>query len=317
MSNQVFNLKWSDRFRPNKIKDIILPAGFLQQAENLVKDDDTPHLLFTGPAGTGKTTLALAIISESNADYIKFNGSNGSLNLEAVREEIDHFGTSNSLGSGGKTKYILVDEADGLDKRIFKALREAMEAYPRVRFIFTANYLDAFPEPMLSRFDHLVFEFSAEERKEMASKFARRCYDICQENEVECDTNALIQVVQNYYPDHRRILNKLHGYSKRNNKIDMGIMNELSKNVDVLYEAIFRMDMRGIRQWVEDNGDHNTFSMLWKTMETYVPEDLWPEFIIHIGDKQSEVSRAPSLQMCICNAIVHFVTCLKPEHIKQ
>ena len=124
MSNR---LLWVEKYRPNTIEECILPKRVKQQAKGMVADGNINHLLLSGPAGTGKTTLAKAICHELNADWLMYNGSDGSLNIEELRENIADHAYTTSLTGRDQTKVILIDEADGLSSLVQGALRNAMK----------------------------------------------------------------------------------------------------------------------------------------------------------------------------------------------
>lgn len=307
-------LKWSEEFRPHTIERCILPEAVKEEARNIIKNGaDIPDLLFVGPSGTGKTTLGKAIIEELGADVLFYNGSNGSLNMEALREELEFFGSSSTLNTNSKhsktdLKFVFIDEADGLNHLIQPALRAAMEAYPRIRFILTANYQDKIIPAIQSRCAQINFNFNKSERQDLVGKFGHRCVEILNAKKVEYDINALRAVIVKFYPDNRQILNTLHRYSNRYGKIDGGIVEQLNVQYDELFRAIFDMDISAVRQWVCDNATHNTYNLLWKESESRIPVELMPNWILALGRGQKDAGSSPSMELSVACALTEFMS---------
>lgn len=319
--SDVFKLKWCDEYRPPNIEECILPKGLKLEAQNMIAEGgDMPDLLFVGPHGTGKTTLAMAMINELNADYLFYNGSNGSLNMEALREDFEAFCVTTPLALGDEKpktslKFVVIDEADGLSDLIQKGLRSAMEEYPRIRFILTANYLDRISLPLQSRCPPISFNFSKKEKAELSTAFAHRCVKILGDKGVTYDANAIISVIATFYPDNRKIISVLQRYSRRTKHIDMEIVDYLSKDYDSLFQSIFKLDIMEVRQWVANNADASIFNLLYRESESRIPLDLQPEWIIALGDEQKFAGTSPSLEMCVMNALTHFMASI-PEGYK-
>ncbi len=98
---------WVQRYRPSKVSQTILPEKIKSIFQKFVDDKNIPNLLLAGSPGTGKTTIAIAMLNELECDYIKINGSlnNG---IDVLRNEIQNFASSVSF-SGGR-KYVIIDE---------------------------------------------------------------------------------------------------------------------------------------------------------------------------------------------------------------
>lgn len=312
MSNKL--LKWSEEFRPPCIDKCILPEAIKEEARNIIKNGaDIPDLLFVGPSGTGKTTLGKAIINELDADVLFYNGSNGSLNMEALREDLEHFGSTSVLNMRAKQsktnlKFVFIDEADGLHHLIQPALRAAMEEYHNIRFILTANYPDKILPSIHSRCSSINFNFSKQDRNDLVVKFAHRCVGILDTKRIEYDIDALKAVIVKFYPDNRQILNTLHRYSNRYGKIDSGIVDQLNVQYDELFSAIFDMDIMGVRQWVADNANHNTYNLLWRESQNRIPVDLMPSWILALGRGQKDAGSSPSMELSVCCALTEFMS---------
>jgi len=106
------NFLWVERYRPKTIQETILPVALKNTFQSFVDKQNVQNLLLTGPAGTGKTTVARAMLEELECDYIIINGSmNG--NIETLRNDILKFASSVSL-QGGR-KYVILGEADYLN----------------------------------------------------------------------------------------------------------------------------------------------------------------------------------------------------------
>lgn len=307
-------LKWSDEFRPPIVDRCILPDVILAQAKNIISNGaDIPDLFFFGPPGTGKTTLGKAIIHELGADAIFYNGSSGTLNMEALREELEMFGNTSSLcinhkNSKTNLKFVFIDEADGLRPEIQRALRSAMEDYPRVRYILTANYPNLIIPALHSRGGTIDFNFNKKDRQALVGKFAHRCVEILNAKGVTYENNALISVISKFYPDNRQILNTLQFYSNLNKHIDGGIVENLNVQYDELFDAMFELDIMAVRQWVTNNATSNIYNLLWRESEHRIPVDVMPNWILALGEGQKDDGSTPSLDLSVTCALTQFMS---------
>lgn len=301
---------WVEKYRPQTIDECILPDSVKEQAKGMIQGlaGGMTHLLLSGGAGTGKTTLAKAICNELGADFIMYNGSDGSLNLEELRENVKDFAHTTSLNGGDQMKVIIIDEADGLDWRMQPALRNAMEKYSRgCRFILTCNFPDKIMEPIHSRCASIDFKFDKTELGAIVSQFARRCADILKTEGVSFDNTALIEVIRKYYPDNRKILNELQRYANQNGCVDDGIIGALKTNVETLFGHISAKDFKEVKQWVTDNQVSSIFNTLYKEGEKYLDSALLPLWILKLGEYQKYHGTVPNQELNILCALTEFM----------
>ena len=106
------HLLWTEAHRPKTIEECILPDRLKKPFQEYVNSEKIPHLLLSGGAGVGKTTVAKAMCNQIDADYIMINGSDES-GIDVFRTKIKDFASSMSF-TGGR-KVIIIDEADYLN----------------------------------------------------------------------------------------------------------------------------------------------------------------------------------------------------------
>ena len=146
-------LPWTEKYRPKKLKDMIGQDDISERLEAYVLAKSMPHLLFAGPAGTGKTTAALCIAREFfgtiGEDLLELNASD-ERGIDVVRTKIKNFARTRPII--GEFKIIFLDEADALTSEAQNALRRTMEDNTQTcRFILSCNYSSKIIEPIQSR----------------------------------------------------------------------------------------------------------------------------------------------------------------------
>ncbi len=146
---------WVEKYRPQKLSDIFGQTSIVKRLMSFVKSRNMPHLLFSGPAGTGKTTSAMCIARELYGDNWRMNfmetNASDERGIDIIRGKIKDFARTMPLGDVG-FKLILLDEADALTKEAQHALRRTMESYASTcRFILDCNYSSKIIDPIQSR----------------------------------------------------------------------------------------------------------------------------------------------------------------------
>ena len=160
---------WTEKYRPSKFEDLVGQNEIIKRIESLTNSLNIPHLLFAGPAGTGKSTLALIIVKELfkenwKENYLELNASD-ERGINVVREKVKNFARTKSLGNV-PFKIIFLDEADALTPEAQQALRRTMENYSSTcRFILSCNYSSKIIDPIQSRC--ALFRFKLLEKKDI------------------------------------------------------------------------------------------------------------------------------------------------------
>lgn len=200
---------WVEKYRPTALDDYVFKDAYhREQIEQFITDGSIPHLLFSGSAGVGKTTMAKILINQlgvSEFDVLYANGSKEARKIEWVDKLIAFCNTM----PFGDYKIVLIDEADYMNiQSVQPALRNLMEENSQsVRFILTCNY----PHRILDAIHSRCQSFHIE--KMDLREFTARAATILFEENVEFDLDTLDTYVQSKYPDLRKCINLLQGNS--------------------------------------------------------------------------------------------------------
>ncbi|QIG68095.1 clamp loader subunit DNA polymerase accessory protein [Rhizobium phage RHph_Y68] len=282
---------WSQAYRPQTLKDTILPADLRLEMEGLVKKD-LLHTIFSGRPGTGKTTLAKVLINEIDADYLFLNGS-AERGIDVIRNKITEYCSSMSLDD--KKKIVLFDEADQLTQDAQLALRAVMETFSsNVTFFLTANFPDRIGDALKSRCQEIKFDFS-KNKSDVMKQIAMRSAAILKNEGVEFEKDALIAIVKAKYPDVRSVINALQTYGAKG-KIDNSIVDRVkTTSIDGLFEILRQKRFKDMTKWVLENvNDPVQFvAELWYIGEEKIEQKSLPYYAVFLDDLQDRLTRVP------------------------
>ena len=230
---------WTEKYRPKNLDEVVGQKHVTERLKAYVSSNNMPHLLLTGPAGTGKTTCSLALAKEMFGDewkgnFIELNASD-ERGIDVVRGKIKEFARTAPLGSA-EFKIIFMDEADALTSDAQAALRRTMEKFSKIcRFILSCNYSSKIIDPIQSRC--AVFRFRPLS-KEDVSEYLNRI--VANEN-ISIDDDAMEALVHVARGDMRRAVNSLQVAAAQSERID----------VDTIYQTTGLANPEEVKKMLE------------------------------------------------------------------
>lgn len=217
---------WVEKYRPHKLSEIVGQQEIVSRLQNFVDKKSLPHLLFAGPAGTGKTTAALCIARELfgegwRQNLLELNASD-ERGIDTVRTKVKDYARTRPIGDM-PYKIILLDESDALTSDAQHALRRTMEMYTHTcRFILDCNYSSRIIEPIQSRC--AIFRFKRLADKDIDHMFKR----IARGEKLTLTDEAVKAMIYVSEGDMRRAINTLQGAAALGKKVTEKSVYEVS-----------------------------------------------------------------------------------------
>ena len=200
-----------EKYRPTNIDNYVGNESIKNTIKSYIDQNDIQNLLFYGPAGTGKTTLAKLITKNIDCDLLYINASD-ERGIETIRDKVSGFASTMSFKP---LKVVILDEADFLTIMAQASLRNVIETFSRsTRFILTCNYLERIIDPLQSRCQTL--KIVPPDRLDIINHLMK----VTNKENIKHSVSDLETIVNNNYPDVRKMLNTIQ-ISTVNNTIKL------------------------------------------------------------------------------------------------
>ena len=247
-----------EKYRPNKLENYVGNENIKKSISKYLDQNDIQNLIFYGPAGTGKTTLAKLITKNLDCDSLYINASD-ERGIETIRDKVSGFA---SVASFKPLKVVILDEADFLTIQAQASLRNIIETFSRTtRFILTCNYVERIIDPLQSRCQ--VLKIVPPSKKEVAVHLSW----ILDEEKIVYEVNDLGSIVNQYYPDLRKCINTIQLNSKDSYlTLDKSVLvssNYIDKVIDELKKD--KPNFKNIRQTIA-NANVDDFEELFRSL---------------------------------------------------
>ena len=254
---------FTEKYRPVSVSDCILPQSIKKTFTEFVEQKEIPNLILSGGQGSGKTSSIIAICHDIGADYYLINGSDEGRFIDTVRTQVKNFASTMSLTSEANHKVIIIYEMDNTTQDVQLALRGNIEQYQNnCRFVFTCNYINKIISPIHSRCSVIDFTVPTKEKPALAMNFFERLKHILNTENIKYDEKVLIELINKYFFDWRRLLNEVQRYSI-SGKIDSGILSEISNsNIKELMTFLKNKEYSNVQKWIVSNMDKDSNSIM-------------------------------------------------------
>jgi DNA polymerase III delta prime subunit len=281
---------WVEKYRPTKLEDYVGNEHLKTKVGVFIENNDIPHLLLYGKAGTGKTTLAKLIVKSIDCDYMIINASD-ERNVDTIRDKVKGFASSMGFK---KWKVVVLDEVDYMSHLAQPMLRNIMETFSgHCRFILTCNYVEKVIDPIQSRCQ--AFQIIPPTKKDVAVQMSK----ILKSEEIEFDVKDLVPIIDSSYPDIRKVINTCQMNSHKGKlKIDVQNLLENDYKIKILDILKSNDDKRNkymkIRQALIDSkvtDFSDLFTMLYDKVDEYAAENT-SNVILLLSDGQYKCSSA-------------------------
>ena len=296
---------WVEKYRPTDLTTYIGNEHLKSKVGIYLENEDVPHLLLYGKAGTGKTTLAKIVVNNIDCDHMYINASDEN-KVDDVRNKIKTFASSVGFKS---LKVIILDECDYLTPNAQAALRNLMETFSKhCRFILTCNYVERIIDPIQSRCQS--YKVVPPSKKEVAQQMVNILDK--EGNLYKLDDVALI--VNAGYPDIRRVINSAQRQVVDGKlKIDTSSVIQNNYKLQLIDMLSNGNKLNDIRQLIADNSisDYSElYRLLYDEVETYSNGKV-AECILHIAEAQFQDVNVVDKEINFMSLIIRLLRIIK------
>lgn len=316
------NTIWIEKYRPATLNDVVGQREIVERLKNYVGAQSLPHLLFTGTAGIGKTTSAVALAREFFGDdwQVNFRELNASdeRGIDVVRNQIKQFARTAPMGKA-TFKILFLDEADALTNDAQSALRRTMENYAQTcRFILSCNYSSKIIDPIQSRC--AIYRFKPLDREAISEELQR----IAKNEGLNISESAMDAIIYVAQGDMRKAINALQGAAIINPDISEDMIYEITSTAKpdeirellrIILEGNFEAAENSLHELTVNRGiaPNELINQFYRTLvnDTAIDRRLKVELIGHLGEADFRISEGAdqNIQMdaliarCVLSAV--------------
>ena len=237
---------WVEKYRPQTLDDVVGQKHIVSRLKQYVEEGSMPNLMFTGPAGVGKTTSALALVKAILGEYWRQNflelNASDARGIETVRTNIKNFCRLKPVGA--PFRIIFLDEVDNMTKDAQHALRREMEMYTKTAsFILSCNYSSKIIDPIQSRC--AIFRFTPIKAEEIADRLKY----IAEAEGCQYEDEAITTIVNFAEGDMRKshvfeVVSKAKPQEIKK-MVNAALMGDFMKSRDILREVMIMQGTSG------------------------------------------------------------------------
>jgi replication factor C small subunit len=255
-----------EKYRPSILENYVGNENIKKSIAKYLDQNDIQNLIFYGPAGTGKTTLAKIIVKNLDCDHLYINASD-ERGIETIRDKVQGFAM---VASFKPLKVVILDEADFLTIQAQASLRNIIETFSRTtRFIMTCNFVERIIDPLQSRCH--VLKIVPPTKKDVARHLAW----VLDQEKIRYEMQDLVPLINQYYPDLRKCINTIQLSTIDNDlKLDQSILVSSNYIDKVINELSNKANFKTVRQIIADaNVDDfdELFKSLYEKANEYLP----------------------------------------------